>query len=276
MSRGQFAVERHRWGMFFFAILACVMAFAPASQARSATRGPAAKLARRTQRALHLASETHEHDRYLWCVPFARWSSGIEIFGDARTWWRQALHHFDRGHRPRIGAVMTFKATHRIPLGHVAVVSKIVSRREILVNQANWHRNRVTIDVPVEDVSPRNDWSKVRVASYHHHFGAVYPVLGFIFPPGSRPRPIGLAIIASPRPMLRPGASRPNSGAPRLALDPHLRPAELIAEAGRGGHPSLAPRRVEVPRLRPHGKRAPVVLASSTEAPELRPAESHG
>ena len=37
------------------------------------------------------------------------------------------------------------------------------AHREILVTQANWVRNRVTEDQPVVDVSPRNDWSMVRV-----------------------------------------------------------------------------------------------------------------
>ncbi|MFY8142871.1 MAG: CHAP domain-containing protein, partial [Caulobacter sp.] len=29
-------------------------------------------------------------DGYWQCVPFARLMSGIQIFGDARTWWSQA------------------------------------------------------------------------------------------------------------------------------------------------------------------------------------------
>ena len=48
--------------------------------------------------------------------------------------------------------------------GHVAVVTDIVSKREIRVDQANW-QNHGEIDhaTPVLDVSARNDWSQVRV-----------------------------------------------------------------------------------------------------------------
>ena len=37
-------------------------------------------------------------DGYWQCVPFARLMSGIQIFGDARTWWSQAVGH-RAGHR---------------------------------------------------------------------------------------------------------------------------------------------------------------------------------
>ena len=47
---------------------------------------------------------------------------------------------------------MAFAASRAMPKGHVAVVSKVVSERAILIDQANWERNRVTQDTLVVDV----------------------------------------------------------------------------------------------------------------------------
>ena len=133
--------------------------------------------------AVAKAKEMNAKGRKVWCVPFARNASGIDIRGDARTWWRQARAElgFGRSKAPIEGSVMAFRATHRIPLGHVAVVAKVVSNREILVDQANWHPSQVSLEMPVIDVSKNNDWSRVRVQSNPNAFGSVYPVDGFIF-----------------------------------------------------------------------------------------------
>lgn len=98
------------------------------------------------------------------CAPFARMVSGIEIYGNAGTWWAQADGRFDRGSRPRVGSVMVMKPYARMRVGHVAMVSAIVSAREIAVTHANWsRRGGVERDVRVVDVSPANDWSRVKV-----------------------------------------------------------------------------------------------------------------
>lgn len=67
-------------------------------------------------------------------------------------------------------------------LGHVAVVSDIVSAREVVINHANWHRNRVSLEMSVKDVSENNDWTQVRVESNPGQYGKTYPVNGFIYP----------------------------------------------------------------------------------------------
>jgi surface antigen len=79
-----------------------------------------------------------------------------------------------------VGAVMAFAASGAMPKGHVAVVSKVIDERSVLVDQANWVRNRITEDTLVVDVSARGDWSQVRVANGHGSFGRVNPVKGFI------------------------------------------------------------------------------------------------
>lgn len=116
----------------------------------------------------------------LWCVPFARDVSGVEIRGNARTWWAKAEGRYTRSKQPEIGAVMAFAASRAMPLGHVAVVSKVISDREILIDHANWDRNRITTDQRVVDVSAKGDWSSVRVANGKGSLGRVNPVHGFI------------------------------------------------------------------------------------------------
>lgn len=117
----------------------------------------------------------------IWCVPFARAVTGIDLRGNAATWWKQAAARYERGNEPRIGAVMNFRASKAMPMGHVAVVSRVVSAREVLVDQANWERNRITQDTRVIDVSAANDWSQVRVAGSNGTLGRTNPVYGFIY-----------------------------------------------------------------------------------------------
>lgn len=100
----------------------------------------------------------------LQCAPFARQVSGIDLHGNANTWWGQAEGRYDRGHEPRVGAVLAFAASRSMPVGHVAMVSKVVSGREVLLTHANWsYRGGVERNVRAIDVSPNNDWTDVRV-----------------------------------------------------------------------------------------------------------------
>ena len=122
------------------------------------------------------------------CVPFARAASGIQIYGDAWTWWSQADGRYARGHRPRPGAVIVFEKTGRLPLGHVAVVSRVVESRVVMLTHANWsrrngERGHAEQDVTLFDVSPRNDWSEVKVwfRDSNGLGGGIYPVSGFIY-----------------------------------------------------------------------------------------------
>ncbi len=124
----------------------------------------------------------------LQCVPYAREVSGIDIFGNARTWWGQAAGRYDRGTMPQIGAVMAFRPTRSMPIGHVATVSQIVSNREVLVSHANWslihgRRGQIERNVRVLDVSDAGDWSKVRVwyAPLADLGSSTYPLFGFIY-----------------------------------------------------------------------------------------------
>ncbi|MBX9732228.1 MAG: CHAP domain-containing protein [Sphingomonas sp.] len=120
----------------------------------------------------------------LQCVPFAREMSGIDIYGNAKTWWSQAEGRYARGTTPKIGAVLAFAATGRMRLGHVAMVSQIVSDREILLTHANWSRpGGIERDVRAVDVSVAGDWSEVRVwyGPLRDLGKSAYPTKGFIY-----------------------------------------------------------------------------------------------
>ena len=128
-------------------------------------------------------------DTYWQCVPFARLVSGIQIFGDAYTWWKQAVGRYETGFTPRAGAVLCFKPTQRMKLGHVAVVSQVLTDRIIQITHANWSpiegsRGKIEKDVTLVDVSPGGDWSAVKVwyDPSRDLGGSTYPTYGFIYP----------------------------------------------------------------------------------------------
>jgi hypothetical protein len=97
------------------------------------------------------------------CAPFARALTGVSLSGAAADWWREADGRYARSQTAEVGSLLVFRRSERLPSGHVAVVSRVVSRREIMVTQANWVHHRVTYDLPVIDISEAGDWSAVRV-----------------------------------------------------------------------------------------------------------------
>lgn len=119
----------------------------------------------------------------VWCVPFARTLSGVNLRGNAGTWWKSAEGAYQRSKAPVPGAVMAFASTRKNPMGHVAVVNEIQSERRILIDHANWSRNKLSLGMAVVDVSPKNDWSQVRLESNANGaMGSTYPIHGFILP----------------------------------------------------------------------------------------------
>ena len=119
------------------------------------------------------------------CVPYARNVSGVQIWGDAVTWWAQADGKYVRSTRPAEGSVLVLRGWNDERRGHVSFVKEIINERMIRVDHANWMRNgEVSINVPVADVSPDNDWSQVRVWHVPGGYwgGRTYQVQGFIHP----------------------------------------------------------------------------------------------
>jgi len=144
---------------------------------------------------------------YLQCVPYARQVSGIQIYGDAHTWWGQAEGRYERGRTPKVGAVMNLRPHGNSRLGHVATVSKIVDSRTILIRHANWspingRRGQIEDNVRAVDVSENNDWSKVRIwyAPIKALGGAEWPLYGFIYnrTPGKAQKPVKTTVQEKP------------------------------------------------------------------------------
>ncbi|WP_416463043.1 CHAP domain-containing protein [Sphingomonas sp. VDB2] len=125
----------------------------------------------------------------LQCVPYARIVSGVAIRGDALTWWDQADGQYKRGTRPKKGAVLAFRPNGPMALGHVAVISKVLDDRRVLIRHANWSvPGAIEEDVLAIDVSEDGDWSQVRV--WHSPTGQMgartNPTYGFIYPAKAR------------------------------------------------------------------------------------------
>lgn len=185
---------------------------------------------------------------YLQCVPYAREVSGIDIYGDAHTWWDQAAGRFERGKTPRVGAVMAFIPTGNMRLGHVAAVARVIDSRTVLLDHANWspingRRGQIERNVKAIDVSPDNDWSEVRVW-YHPLQGlgtTPWPVHGFIYPDGTpRSQPRQQFAQAAPQPtreepskaFLAAFSNAPETRAPRVvASKPAPRATSRVAYA---------------------------------------------
>lgn len=119
------------------------------------------------------------------CVPYARARSGVRLFGDAGTWWAQAEGRYSRSHAPVMGAVLVLSGYAGSGRGHLAVVTDLVSTREIRLDHANWLGDgAIYLDDPALDVSANNDWSEVRVWNARTHAWGLktYLVEGFIGP----------------------------------------------------------------------------------------------
>ncbi|MFT3964352.1 MAG: CHAP domain-containing protein [Sphingobium sp.] len=177
----------------------------------------------------------------LQCVPYARELSGVRIHGDAWTWWDQARGRYARGTEPKPGAVIALANTDVMPLGHVAVVSKILDDRRILVRHANWSGpGLIERDVLAVDSSADNDWSQIRIWwGQGQQMGARNnPVNGFIYPkkvsdkavaePGEPGKPALREIVqAAPKRFARPTSAMAEAmpvkaARPRLTIDPSL------------------------------------------------------
>jgi surface antigen len=156
----------------------------------------------------------------LTCVPYARMVTGIDLRGNARTWWAGAAGRYDRTQAPEIGAVLSFRASGGMRAGHVAVVEQVLGPRHILIHHANWEgpgirKGTVTRSISVVDVSPGNDWTQVRVQTglTRGVYGRVYPTDGFIH---NRPPASGRTLEAG-----RPAAPVEVAEAP-AGMSPHL------------------------------------------------------
>lgn len=221
-----------------------------------------------------LQGSTRDRGRRLQCVPFARENSGIELIGDARTWWGKAGGLYERGTRPEVGSVLTFRATRHMRLGHVAVVTKIVDARTIEIDHANWtSAGLITREVSVVDVSERNDWGAVRVElGQSGDYGAIYPVHGFIYDRPDRGVMVANTSFAAP-PALPPAARDHRPVQERRGQD--AQPYEEVAEAMDDAAPRARRRSAYTPRVRAaapsRSTTGPIYLSLEPTAATLTP-----
>ncbi len=156
------------------------------------------------------------------CVPYARAVTGMQITGNGVNWWGNAAGIYHRGQQPEPGAVMAFRASGNMSRGHVAVVRRVLGRREVQIDHANWggpgiRRGTVMRNVRVIDVSDRNDWTTVRVQSGHASdaFGRAYPIFGFIYNRPDEQANDGTAYASRPGIRYEQVAEMPDAGADR-------------------------------------------------------------
>jgi hypothetical protein len=201
----------------------------------------------RLSHAVHLSYRMHRagtrfvaHSYGISCVPYARQVSGIMVAGNAWQWWDNAEGLYARGDRPEAGSVLNFRSNGRMRLGHVAVVTRVVNEREVIVDQANWPNGGgggISHDVTVVDVSEANNWSAVRVElGRGGEFGSVYPTYGFIY---NRPD-TGLVTASFNRPAPQPAINRVPSDLRPVAERP-WHTVEEVAEA-----PAVSPHRIDL------------------------------
>jgi len=122
------------------------------------------------------------------CVQYVKSSSDFNISGNAWLWWDHAAGIYERGRAPREGSVLVFKRTGKMHSGHVALVSRVLDERTLLIDHANWgsgrgEKGRVQRGVLAMDCSSRHDWSAVCVWNEKFEvYGRPYPTNGFIYP----------------------------------------------------------------------------------------------
>ena len=143
------------------------------------------------------------------CVPYARMATGMTVSGNAWQWWDNAAGTYARGKMPEAGSILSFRSNHSMRLGHVAVVSRVVSARQVLIDHANWPtsggRGGIARGVTVVDVSESNDWSAVRVQlGRGEDFGSVYPTHGFIYDRPDAGYMRTAVAVPAPQPSLNP------------------------------------------------------------------------
>jgi surface antigen len=225
---------------------------------------------------LMVAAPVQALNEGLQCVPYARALTGVEIRGDAWTWWAQAEGRYQRGSRPKVGAIMAFRPHGNMRLGHVAAVRKIIDSRTLIISHANWStidgvRGHIEEDVRVVDASEANDWSRVRVWYTPNAAlgGTEWPLHGFIYPTKVRSWSEGKKAVVNllgytPKPVVGPSVPVVAPGAKPKPAVFALSPA-LLAEIDQG-----AAKEAKRPTAKPTRKSDPIAEIIANLPPDKR------
>lgn len=191
---GRYIMRRNGKRLFLSCLMLSAAAFcAPKAEARHPVRHSSRLV--KGGHFLHRHFRHYGHAHVIQCVAYVHQNTDFQIRGNARDWWRNAEGIYARGQQPEVGAVLSFRGTRRMPLGHVAIVSQKIDSRTIMVDQSHWISNGVTRNTRVVDVSPDNDWTAVRVALPHDgRLGSIYPTYGFIYSRHDGAAPISNAV----------------------------------------------------------------------------------
>lgn len=162
-----------------------------AQQGKAGARKQQDAQAQRVQAARRPAAQPTVPSGRGQCVAYVHAHSAFRIQANAHLWWTRAAGIHARGKAPEAGSVLSFRSVRGMPLGHVALVSRVVDEREIEIDHNNWLGVGPVRGASVIDVSPKNDWTAVRVANRAgaRVYGRVYATDGFIHAraPGSEP-----------------------------------------------------------------------------------------
>jgi surface antigen len=87
------------------------------------------------------------------CVPYVRYETGVPIYGDAYTWYQQAIdaNYATNNSVPRIGSIIVFDIQGNMTAGHVGIVTSI-NGTSLGIRSQNWH-NDLKVSDDVIDVS---------------------------------------------------------------------------------------------------------------------------
>jgi surface antigen len=163
-------------------VLCLLLPVAPATAETAPTASYATKIA-----LVRPSADVGRSSKAWNCVAYARAIGGFDLAGDGWRWWQNAAGVYDRSSQPTIGAALVFRRSGAMHQGHVAVVEAIYDERTVLVRHANWaprggRKGQISTEY-VFDISPRNDWTEVRVEHQASQtYGRPYPTYGFILP----------------------------------------------------------------------------------------------
>ena len=115
----------------------------------------------------------------------------------------------------------------------------MIDSRNVQIDHANWSsRGAISRNISVIDVSPRNDWTAVRVAlGQSAEFGSVYPTYGFIYDRPDHGTMIANVGIAAPS-VTNAAAANAVPADGRVVASVSSMPDEEVAEASDDTRPS--------------------------------------